>query len=516
MPNPTRPSRVNRTGWRSLLARVTMAWLVLETLTGLAVTFGPFHPAIQWSVLVHTLAGAVLLAPAIWYCVVHWLDYKEQAVSDVVLLGYAGAVSILACCVSGSVVTVEALAGIRTSAAWRNVHLVSTFVLLAAVGAHAVLAFVRSRKFIPAEAVPGFLRYVSGFTTAGIALTAIIALAVPGTRYVNQFPKDYSYLYGKGRPFAPSLARTSTGGAFDARSLSGSTSCGTAGCHAQILEEWKPSAHRYSAMDSIFQGIQTVMAKQNGAESTRYCGRCHDPMSLFSGTKNISVEKLTGLDGYNARVSCLACHAIQKTDIQGNANFTVVQPRPYLWQWSAEGAGRVARDFLIRAYPAEHLKLSKRMYKAPEYCAACHKQFIDQEVNRVGWVQLQNQYDNWRKSRWNHPGDPKRTVECRECHMPLASSTDPGAGDDADYNRTPNDGKHRGHRFLGANQFIPLALDLVGAKQHVALTERWLRGEIDVPEIAHKWRRGSAVPIELHAPDTVVAGRPVVLRAQLT
>jgi len=61
-------------------------------------------------------------------------------------------------------------------------------------------------------------------------------------------------------------------------------SCGTVGCHAQIVEEWKPSAHRYAAMDPIFQGIQSVMAKQNGAESTRYCGGCHDPISLFSGT----------------------------------------------------------------------------------------------------------------------------------------------------------------------------------------------------------------------------------------
>ena len=50
-------------------------------------------------------------------------------------------------------------------------------------------------------------------------------------------------------------------------------------------------------MDPIFQGIQNVMAKQNGPESTRYCGGCHDPISLFSGTKNIFVEKLTGLDG---------------------------------------------------------------------------------------------------------------------------------------------------------------------------------------------------------------------------
>ncbi len=34
------------------------------------------------------------------------------------------------------------------------------------------------------------------------------------------------------------------------------------GCHTEIYDEWKTSAHRYAAMDPIFQGIQNVMAKQ--------------------------------------------------------------------------------------------------------------------------------------------------------------------------------------------------------------------------------------------------------------
>ena len=193
-------------------------------------------------------------------------------------------------------------------------------------------------------------------------------------------------------------------------------------------------------MDPIFQGIQSVMAKQNGPESTRYCGGCHDPISLFSGTKNIFVEKLTGGQGYNEGISCVACHSIQKTDIQGNANYTMWQPTEYLWQWSPDHSlGALARNFLIRAWPSQHNRLSKRMYKKPEYCAACHKQFIDQEVNRVGWVQLQNQYDNWAASHWNHKGDARATVECRECHMPLVDSNDPAAGDSMDYNRSPDD-----------------------------------------------------------------------------
>lgn len=267
------------------------------------------------------------------------------------------------------------------------------------------------------------MRLRTGWTST-IARLSMAALLFEA---VSIFPKDYSFLYGTNRRFAPSLARTDTGGAFDSRSLAGSMTCGTAGCHGQIVQEWKPSAHRYAAMDTVFHGIQDVMAKQNGPESTRYCGGCHDPISLFSGTKNIFAENLTGLQGYQEGISCLACHAIRETDVKGNANYTVTQPHEYLWQWADRGAGRLARDFLIRAYPAEHNRLGKRAFKKPEYCAACHKQFIDQEVNRVGWVQLQNQYDNWAASHWNHKGDPRKTLECRECHMPLVTSTDPAA-----------------------------------------------------------------------------------------
>ena len=57
-------------------------------------------------------------------------------------------------------------------------------------------------------------------------LTWYVAVALGAFLYhapemVNQFPSGYSYLYGPDRPFAPSLARTNTGSAFDARSLSG-------------------------------------------------------------------------------------------------------------------------------------------------------------------------------------------------------------------------------------------------------------------------------------------------------
>ncbi len=349
---------------------------------------------------------------------------------------------------------------------------------------------------------------------AGVAL---LAYAYEPVQMANEFPDDYSYLYGPDRPFAPSLANTITGGAFDSRSLSDSEGCGTSQCHKQIYDEWQVSAHRYSAMDPAFQAVQKVMAEQNGPESTRYCGGCHDPISLFSGTKNIFTEDLTNLAGYQEGVSCIACHAIKETDVKGNANYVMTQPERYMFELHEGKAASLISDFLIRAYPRYHVEsLQHRMFKSPEFCAACHKQFIDQEVNNVGWVQLQNQYDNWRKSRWNHPGDPTKTIECRECHMPLSDSFDPASGDPLDYNRTEDDAKHRSHRFLAANQFIPKLLNLPGADEHTELTEKWLRGEIQIPEIASKWQPGSAVPIELVAPEKVVPGEKIKLQALIS
>jgi hypothetical protein len=504
-----------RTGWASSLAKLCMGLLLFEAISGLAITFAPFHPAVQWSVLVHTLAGVALLLPLAWYCTAHWLDYRRYAMSHIVLLGYVGLASLLVCSASGVVVTCQGALGIRTSALWRNTHLVSTFAALAGILPHIFFSAVRVWKN---AATPGVISYCCqtlGASVVGLLAIGGLSAFYSGVHYADKLPQDYSYLYGTNRPFAPSLAKTDTGGGFDARSLAGSASCGTVGCHEQIVQEWKPSAHRYAAMDTVFQSIQQVMAKQNGAESTRYCGGCHDPISLFSGTKNIFVENLTGLQGYQEGVSCLSCHAIRETDIKGNANYVVTQPHEYLWQWQDKGAARVARDFLIRTYPAEHDKLSKRMFKKPEYCAACHKQFIDQEVNRVGWVQLQNQYDNWAASHWNHKGDARKTVECRECHMPLVDSRDPAAGDESDYNRNAHDGKHRSHRFIASNQLMPTTLKLEGWQEQARLTEQWLQGRTEVPEIKEKWADGPIVKIVLDAPPTVAPGESIPLRVVL-
>lgn len=514
-PKASGPGRVDRLReWRSPLLLAASALLVAETLTGLAAWLLPFSAASQHVVLLHTALGLAFLAPFVAYGWRHWRTYRHHATTHYAISGYLALGLVLLLSASGLVLTAQAVFGRRISYGWDRAHLVGTLALLPFLVLHVALLWVRdarARSEALAPVVAEQRRFRRRAAVLGVVAPALLVLVAwrlaPGPRWTNELPADYVMPFGANRPFAPSLATTSTGGAFDALSLAGSERCGTTRCHERITAEWAVSAHRWAALDPAFQAIQKVMATQNGPESTRYCGGCHDPVSLFSGVKDLTASDLTDRVGYQEGVSCLACHSIRETDVRGNAAYVIAQPDRYLWELSDSRLGKLASDFLIRAYPRHHVdQLGKRLFKTPEYCAACHKQFIDEEVNRVGWVQLQNQYDNWKNSRWNHPGDPSRTLECRECHMRLEDSDDPAAGDSADANRAADDGRHRSHRFIGANQYIPRLLELEGWEEQCRLTDEWLRGETAIPEIASKWKTGPAVPIEIDVPARIEAG----------
>jgi hypothetical protein len=514
--------------WRHMLLRTVTGVLLFESITGLLIYFLPFSITNQVSVIIHTVIGLVFIIPFSYYLARHWGIYQSMPMTHFKLTGYALLLLSMVLMLSGVVLTYQGVFQSKISKSWDLIHIVGTFAFIAFLLPHIGFVMVRnyrsrwSSATISAiiKAQEGFLLKSTIYCLGMFLLVFLWSYLYKPIQWKNDFPDDYSFLYGEDRPFAPSLANTETEGAYDPRSIGGSEGCGTSGCHEEIYNEWAVSAHRYSAMDIAFQKVQGVMGAQNGPESTRYCGGCHDPISLFSGTKNIYTETddLTNDMGYNEGISCIACHAIKETDVKGNANYTLVQPERYMYELGKSKAGKFISDYLIRSYPKYHVEsLQHKLFKSPEFCAACHKQFIDEEVNNVGWVQLQNQYDKWKNSKWNHPGDPATTIECRECHMPLVNnSREPGRGDDMDYNRSEEDGKHRSHRFLGANQYMASTMNLPGAVEHEALTEKWLQGEIEIPEIRDKWVDGPAVPIEIIAPDMVKYGEEITIATVLT
>ena len=56
--------------------------------------------------------------------------------------------------------------------------------------------------------------------------------------------------------------------------------------------------------------------------------------------------------------------------------------------WCDGGEGGGERDY------------DRGLMHSPEFCGACHKQFIPEALNRFGLVAGQNQYDAWHSSHW--------------------------------------------------------------------------------------------------------------------
>lgn len=510
-------------GWRSPLAIAVVALLAIEALTGLWMYLAPFSVAGQLQVLAHTIAGLILVAPFAVYLVRHVRTWGGQRPTAVMVLGYAllvlGAISIA----TGLVLTWQAAFGRRIGAGWDLVHLVGGVAIAVLLVVHLVLAFARRRP--PAVAPwPAFAAAVRRFavrTAAAVALAmaAIFGAAAwrPARPASLPLPEGYTLpAYSqafdeyRGSAFAPSYARTADGGLVDPGVLSGSSSCGTSGCHEQILAEWEPSAHRFAAMNPPFQQIQRDFAADREPAETRYCAGCHDPISLFAGAKDIHVQDLSA-PGMQEGISCVVCHSISAADERGNADYVLTPPREYLWAQD-EGVRKEVSDFLIRAYPRQHLAdYDRNILRSPVFCGACHKQFIPEALNRFGLAPAQNQYDEWRQSHW-HTDDPATDLTCRDCHMRLVDSTDPGRGEAGDARRAANDGAHRHHGTIATNMLMPEVLELPHWDEQVRLTIEWIRGETVIPEIADVWPEGPVATVDILAPEAAEPGEEVAAR----
>lgn len=476
-------------------------------------------------VVLHTAVGLVVVIPYIIYQLKHWLSYRKRLLTHHILTGYFSMAGAIGATVSGLVLCYEAVFLTRINYIWQNIHLCATFIFLLSVVPHIGLLMIRDFRSIKEKKNNTLIKdeksfglhifLIFGFQ---IALLALYLYAYNSIQFHNKFPSDYQFIYGKNKPFQPSLATTKSGGAIDARLLGGSKACMSSGCHSNIGKEWEASAHRYSAMDPAFRKVQHAMAVEKGPASTRYCGGCHDPISLLSGSKNLDDKKLTNPIGLNEGISCVACHSITKVNVKGNAQYQLTKQVPYMYEMKKGKMAKFLSDFLIRAYPAHHKESFERpLLMTPEFCGSCHKQFINKQVNGVGWVQLQNQYDNWRKSHWNNTSKPLNTIVCRECHMPLVATFDPTNGDySLDNYLKPNPNLHRSHRFLGGNQFMPTLLKLPGGKKQAELVNKWLKGQIKIPEIKYKWHSGPAVPIQLETPKSIKAGQKVAISVDVT
>jgi hypothetical protein len=514
--------------WASKLLALTIWLLVYLIVSGLVIYLAPLPSdfmesqgwawkAVQWLVLFHTFLGLIAGAIIGRYLWKHYFTVRPQRFDFGRLLGHISLWLFVICAVSGLVVTWQAWFGDKISYWVDTVHTWSGFVLVPLLGWHLVRVWLRVRSRAALDLLPVVrgpqLRLVWG-SSAVAALLMVVGVGfaiVTGGPDISAGipPQTYSLKYGED-PFMPSNVDTSTGGALNADVLAGSENCGT--CHKDIYDEWEASAHRWSASDVFYTTVASAMQEDTGIESTRYCGGCHNPIPILSGNLTTVVAEALAEEGksgqealhYEEGISCTVCHGITAIlGAKGNGNYQVTPPPRYLFELDDQDGflGKLSQ-FLIRAYPQTHREsLSRGHYKLPEFCGTCHKQYLDEEVNNFGWVRLQNQYDNWKESKWNKGPDDPETIVCIECHMPLTPNeqeVSSGVSDGDPYG--PHPGQHRSHRWLAANQAIPWLLE---DHEQVELTEQWLKGEIEIPEIQDKWETGPVIGTNVVAPETV-------------
>ncbi len=514
-------------GWASPLTIFVVAVLIIESLSGLWIYLAPFSLVSQLQVLAHSVLGLLLLLPFFHYAIGHLLTWFRQKQTVVLLLGYLLLLLLLLCIMSGGFLTWQAALGPKRSENWDLIHLITGTAACVLLVVHLLMAFSRrghalSRQPELAAAARRFSMQTAAWVSATALLIFLGALAWPQRPVDLPLPEGYSlsgYLEQfdeyRGSPFAPTYARTASGMLVDPEVISHSESCGSAGCHEQILAEWQPSAHRFSAMNPPFQEVQLAFAKDRDVAETRYCAGCHDPISLFAGAKDIAHS---GLEAPGARegASCAVCHSISKVDQRGNGDYVLTPPDKYIGE-SSQGTSKFISDFLIRAYPRQHLEdYDRNLLRTPEFCGACHKQFIPEALNRFGLSPSQNQFDEWRESHW-HSDDPEEDLSCRDCHMRLVqNSHDPGRGEVGDARRSADDGSHRHHGTIATNSFMPEVLKLENWQQHVKLTEEWIRGETIIPEIADRWPEGPVASLKILGPDSVRPGEKTSVRVVVT
>lgn len=506
-------------------ARLGFVWagggLLFTVLSGVVIWLAPFSVATQMVVLFHALIGAALLVLLMAWLLRHWLATRKQTSWKSNISAYAGFWLLAICMAAGFVVTYQGLFRIVVSHLWVTIHLWSGVLTTAVLPYH-----LFPRKQEPARQLRpssgGSRRASIGhgagkriFAAAGALcmLPLIAVLAYRPTSFASYRPPASFQPAPGSNPFAPSHTETETGNPISPQLTATSRSCGAAGCHTAIYQQWAASAHRWSEQDEFFQAVRAATTKVQGLQATEKCGGCHAPVSMLAGYKYPQMGKHT--PGYEEGDSCVICHAVRRVDDRGIGSYRVALPKPYLYEKSESWPARLIAHFLIRVYPQQHNRdYNLTIPRQAESCAPCHKEF-DVVDNYQGLLQVETQYDDWKNNRWNTDPVPSRRLRCQQCHMPYGVAPDLVHADPYDLKMRLGL-KYHTHRFAAANQYMPAALSVPGAAEQTEQVQKWLRGEQSVKEIENVWPQGPIVSLAIHAPASVRLGQTVGLHVALT
>lgn len=450
--------------------------LLLTLITAAGLLFSSAHSVWrQLMLLTHLLSATAFVLICLPYLPVHFrrtafVRRPMLIVTGLLLMG------ALAALIGSGIAMVDQgltrdLAWVGLLHQWMGIGL--ALLLIAHLADHALRMPERrvqqnGRRFMTVDASLLQRAALGGLLTTGLLVGLSVGLADrTEVQPAEAAVADYQLPYGE-HPFRPSQTETVHGG-FVSKAESGqSEDC--ANCHEDIYLQWQSSVHRQAASDPAYVTNINLLVDNKDIAAARYCEGCHAPVALLTGELSEGGEHggIAGSMGNREGVSCRSCHGVyDMAHLKGVASYRYRPATPYLFENAENPVLRAVNHLLVRIDPEQHrTDLGNPLLADPKFCAGCHAQFMDEDMNDWGWVKMQDEYSAWLNSPFSaHEKEfsGAEPVLCRDCHMPLVASSDPAAG---------ADGLVRSHYFPGANTVLPL---INGDEEQLERTLRYLQ-----------------------------------------
>ena len=444
--------------------------------------------------LVHLVLGLLIILPVVIFGIAHMRRAHDRPNRRAVKVGYALFATSLILLASGIVLTrIEGLIvvkdpTIRSVAYWL----------------HVICPLIAAWLFVAHRLAGRRINWKIGRRWAAVAAVfgaVMIAWQSQDPRSWNVAGPETGEQY-----FFPSLARTATGDFIPAEVLQNDAYCQE--CHEDSHSSWANSAHRFASFNnpiylfSVRNTREKSFARDGDVQAARFCAGCHDPVVFFSGRFDDPNFDDVNDPTSQAGITCTACHAITNVNsVRGNSDYTIEEPVHYPFTFSENPQLRWINRQLVKAKPALHKKtFLKDLHKEAEFCGACHKVHLPEELNKYKWLRGQNHYDSYHLSGVSGHGvqsfyyPPEAEHNCNDCHMPLVESDQFGAQyfDDSGVTKATD------HLFPSANTALAKLVDMPdpegNLEKHRAFNEDVMR--VDIFGV----RDGGTIDGELTAP----------------
>ena len=444
--------------------------------------------------LLHLAVGALFVLPVIWFGLAHMRNARSRPNRRAVKVGYALFGTALVLLFSGIVLTrIEGVITVNDPTV-RGV----------AYWLHVLAPLVAAWLFVLHRLAGKRINWRIGGRVAAAAVVLVgvaLVLQFQDPRAWNVEGPESGEQY-----FFPSLARTASGGFIPEHALSNDAYC--VDCHADVHGRWTYSAHRFSSFNnpaysfSVQQTRDKAYERSGDVQASRFCAGCHDPVIFFSGAfddPDFDIDQPAA----HAGITCTSCHAITHINSpRGNADYTIEEPQHYPFAFSDSGVLRFVNHQLVKAKPELHKRtFLKPLHTTSEFCGACHKVHLPEELNHYKFLRGQNHYDSHLLSGVSGHGvasfyyPPKAEPNCNGCHMELLPSEDFGSQRYPE-SEQPDVTQVHDHLFPSANTGIPY---LLGFPDWVIEAHReFNEGVVDVDIFGVK--PGGTIEDELIAP----------------